>query len=98
MKKNLDVFLELVEAGISIREVAKEFKVPQSTLGRWLKEEAVDRTYIKTKLIIKAKKINQLSEKRDNKECEICLKKFRTNWDLERHKTAKNPQGHKKII
>ncbi len=64
MKKNLDVFLELVEAGISIREVAKEFKVPQSTLGRWLKEEAVDKEYIKTKLIKKAKlKI----EKRDKK-------------------------------
>lgn len=64
MKKNLDVFLELVEAGVSIREVAKEFEVPQSTLGRWLKEEAVDKGYIKTKLIKKAKlKI----EKRDKK-------------------------------
>lgn len=67
MKKNLDVFLELVEAGISVREVAKEFNVPQTTLWRWLKEEAVDRTYIKTKLITKAKlKI----EKRDKKENE----------------------------
>ena len=70
MKKNLDVFLELVEAGISIREVAKEFNVPQSTLGRWLKEEAVDRTYIKTKLIIKAKLKIQKREKKLNEKNE----------------------------
>ena len=47
------------------------------------------------KLIINANRIKNLTAKKDDKVCEICLKEFSSNWALERHKSAKNPHGHK---
>ena len=78
MKKHMDIITNLVESGVSIREISIEFNIPGTTLRRWLNEEGIAGRHLKDKLIRKAK---YEIEKRENKARKIKEKEINDIMD-----------------